>query len=75
MKNAVVKKAVVLPAVESFRVPMAVAEILLLKNGDAYAVCPQCHRSLEREYQRFCDRCGQALDWRSYSKALIVLKP
>jgi len=75
MKNTAVQKEVALSSAESFRVPMTVAEIILFKNGDAYPVCPHCHISLEREYQRFCDRCGQALDWTTFSKALIVLKP
>jgi len=28
---------------------------------------------MEREYQCFCDHCGQALDWTGFSKAVIVL--
>ena len=28
---------------------------------------------MEREYQNFCDRCGQALDWRQYAHAGILL--
>ena len=74
MKNTAVQKGVTLSSAESFRIPMAVTEIVLFKNGDTYPVCPHCHRSLDREYQRFCDRCGQALNWTTFSKALIVLK-
>lgn len=29
-----------------------------------YPVCPRCDQTFEREYQRFCDRCGQRLAWR-----------
>jgi len=29
----------------------------------AYSVCPRCGVTLEREYQQYCDRCGQRLDW------------
>ena len=28
---------------------------------------------MEREYQSYCDRCGQALDWKGFSKALVIL--
>ncbi len=55
-----------------FRTPMAVAEILQLKNGDVYPVCPRCHVTFEREYTRYCDRCGQALNWKSYRNATVV---
>lgn len=27
-----------------------------------FAVCPRCRCSIEREYQAFCDRCGQKLN-------------
>ena len=29
-----------------------------------YPVCPRCDSTFEREYQQFCDRCGQRLGWR-----------
>lgn len=53
---------------QSFRLPMTVTEIHLFRNRTAYPVCPRCRMTLEREYQGFCDRCGQALNWRSYKK-------
>ncbi len=28
-----------------------------------FPVCPQCGITLNREYQRYCDRCGQQLSW------------
>ena len=59
----------------SFRRPMSIREIKCLRNGDAYPVCPRCHITMEREYQNFCDRCGQALDWDAFEGALIVLAP
>lgn len=54
----------------SFRTPLAVCEAIYFENEGYYPVCPQCHISLEREYQCFCDRCGQALNWRGYAQAL-----
>ena len=41
-------------------------------SDGAYPVCPRCAISLDREYQRFCDRCGQRLGWQGYKKARII---
>jgi len=51
---------------------MVVTRVRQLRSGDAYPVCPQCGISLEREYQHFCDRCGQCLDWKGYKQAKII---
>lgn len=32
-----------------------------------HVCCPRCFSLLEREYQMYCDRCGQHLDWGSAS--------
>lgn len=58
----------------AFRSAMPVREIVLYRSGDAYPLCPQCGLPLEREYQSFCDRCGQRLDWAGYGRALIVTR-
>ena len=50
----------------AFRTPMCVTKIRMYSSDGAYPVCPKCDVSMEREYQRFCDRCGQRLDWKSY---------
>lgn len=55
----------------TFRTPMKVSEIRLFENGDSFPVCPRCNITVEREYQSFCDRCGQALSWRHFAKAVI----
>lgn len=57
---------------QSYRTPMKVTEILLYENGDTFSVCPQCRRTLDRDYQRYCDRCGQCLDWSGLNKAKII---
>ena len=48
----------------AFRRPMAIVAIKQFGNGETYPVCPRCRITMEREYQSFCDRCGQALYWR-----------
>ena len=60
-------------AAESFRLPMPVNEVHLYRDNMAFSVCPRCRTPLEREYQSYCDRCGQALDWKRFKKALVVL--
>ena len=56
----------------SFREPMPVTQARLLEVDGAYPVCPRCRISMEREYQSFCDRCGQRLDWKGYKKAQVI---
>ena len=59
-----------------FRVPMLVTAVKCLTlSGKHYgfAVCPHCDSTLDREYQRFCDRCGQLLDWNDYANASVIM--
>lgn len=56
----------------AFRAPMLVTQIRVFKMDGAYPVCPRCGLSLEREYQAFCDRCGQRLGWKNLRKAEII---
>jgi len=60
------------PAELSFRRPMKVTQVRMFQFDGAYPVCPQCSITLEREYQRFCDRCGQRLDWKHYGRARVI---
>lgn len=53
----------------SYRIPLAVTQYVILGRDGAYPVCPRCGISIEREYMNYCDRCGQKLSWRNYSKA------
>lgn len=57
---------------DSYRIPMPVREILELPNGYRSAVCPRCKCTLDREYQRFCDRCGQHLLWKFFCSATVI---
>lgn len=47
----------------TYRAPMPVICVRLLKKGDSYPVCPRCDSSLDREGVGYCDRCGQRLGW------------
>lgn len=58
-----------------FRHPMPVCRIHYFRRPhglDGFPVCPQCAITMEREYQRFCDRCGQSLDWHTYKDACLL---
>ena len=60
----------------SFRQPMPVTRIRCLRSSygvTGFFVCPQCKVTMEREYQAFCDRCGQCLSWKGFAKATIIL--
>lgn len=54
----------------SYRIPKPVNEVLLYPSSDGfytYPICPTCKVSFEREYQSYCDRCGQKLDWTGFN--------
>ena len=47
----------------SYRVGRPVVKVRQYSWGEVYPVCPQCGRSLDREYMSFCNCCGQKLSW------------
>ena len=51
-----------------------VPEAVVYKDNNAYWVCPSCHVTFEREYQAYCDRCGQKLKWPSLRKITYHLR-
>lgn len=52
----------------TYRFPMT-AKIFLSSLGySSFPVCPRCSSTLVREYQTYCDRCGQCLGWDFYPK-------
>ena len=67
----------ILDSALSYRVPMAVTSIrgfrTLTGGLSTYPVCPRCHTTMEHEYQAYCDRCGQALDWKDIKRANIII--
>ena len=46
----------------SYRIRMRVTEMRVFDHDGGYYVCPRCKVTMEREFQSYCDRCGQALD-------------
>ena len=72
MRRRLRKKRQATDSAQTYRIPMRVEEIHLFRGEDAYPVCPRCHLTMEREYQSYCDRCGQVLSWKGYSKARVV---
>lgn len=56
----------------TYRIPLEVAQILKFPNEYYFPVCPRCKSTVEREYMRFCDRCGQKLGWSKLKEAVIV---
>ena len=64
-----------LSSAESYRIPMPVTAVRFFFLGSSpstYPICPRCSLTMDREYQSYCDRCGQTLDWRRFSKAMII---
>ena len=45
---------------------------MLVQMGVDFPKCPRCGSTMEREYQRFCDRCGQRLSWRDFDDAEVI---
>lgn len=58
-----------------YRTPLQVNEVLLFASGDSYPICPRCDSTIDREYMRFCDCCGQRLGWEFIDVARIVNAP
>lgn len=63
---------------ESYRTPMRVEAVRAFRWGNgfsAFPICPRCQSTMEREYQAFCDRCGQRLSWRGFRQTAILMPP
>ena len=56
-----------------YRLPMRVSEYIFhrdtFQTESAYYFCPRCDVTLERDFQAYCDRCGQCLNWEHIAKA------
>ena len=58
-----------------YRIPMPVTKVLVLSYDGSYPICPRCNCTIDREYMRFCDRCGQRLGWEMFAFAKPVYAP
>ena len=61
----------------SYRIPKEVIDARLYRDiafsADTYfSICPKCNTTLERDYQNFCDRCGQRLSWNLYPDKINI---
>lgn len=62
-------------AVAFARIPKQVTAVLAFQSGTSYPICPWCDCTLDREYMRYCDRCGQRLSWERYDTAAVIYAP
>lgn len=61
----------------SYRRPVRVTRVCCYRgiNGRlSFPICPRCEMTMEREYQSYCDRCGQRLSWIAFEKAVVVIQ-
>lgn len=56
-------------AIKGFK--MRVQEVMQLHDGE-YFICPGCGITLDRDFQNYCDRCGQHLDWSGYRNVKVI---
>ena len=47
----------------TYRLPKTVSAVRIYRDENIFSVCPRCDVCIEREYQGYCHRCGQHLDW------------
>nr|DAZ81940.1 MAG TPA: zinc-ribbon containing domain protein [Caudoviricetes sp.] len=52
----------------TYRWPWKVKEVYSFKWGAEFPRYPRCGTTMEREYQCFCDRCGQRLNWSGFNE-------
>ena len=47
----------------TYRLPRTATAVRIYRDKNIFSVCPRCDVCIEREYQWYCHRCGQYLDW------------
>ena len=60
----------------AYRIPMKVVAVRRYPSNPelfTYPLCPRCDLPMDREYQNYCEHCGQALSWSQLNKAEVVL--
>ena len=55
----------------TYRLPRTrtVTAVRIYRDKNIFSVCPRCDVCIEREYQGYCHRCGQYLDWSNLEEA------
>ena len=43
-------------------------------GNTAWAICPNCDNAVERDYQMYCEQCGQLLAWNKFSQGRVVVQ-
>ena len=71
MSTALLEKVSV--TAENYRTPMQVIKLRKYRST-SYYICPRCNITMEREFMAYCDRCGQCLNWKNYTKAVVIEK-
>lgn len=59
-----------------YRRSASVRKLYCSKGTDgvkSYPICPTCDVPMEREYQSYCNHCGQKLGWREFQKAVVIV--
>lgn len=47
----------------AFRMPRRIRTIVRGTDGYSTFYCPSCNTPIPRDFQEFCNSCGQHLDW------------
>ena len=50
----------------TYRWPWKVKIVCSYRWGAEFPKCPRCGTTMEREYQLFCNHCGQRLNWSGF---------
>lgn len=58
----------------SYHKPLSVTKVLVFKNKDSCPLCSRCNISIDHEYMRYCNRCGQSLNRKHFNKAQVVYR-
>ena len=58
-----------LQTLTQFRIPKLVSDLMIFPDT-SFFVCPQCGITLE--FMKYCDCCGQCLNWKNYKHPRIV---
>ena len=73
MLRLIKKKWVLIPLSEAVKYQFAlITEAVVYYDRSAYFRCPNCKTTLERDFQQYCDRCGQKLKWPSFQKVKYI---